>query len=210
MAETIVRNTSEEAKTPLETAETISKLQKSLSWILTHLDSRNIQSINTNLTTVQSADGATTLEGAQLIMQDARGNVRAVLGKDSLGNFMFRIYDEDGNAAVSLDDDGQALFTGKIRGADIEGANIRIAPNPFRDYIALENDGREDTLSLYYGGTRIGGIRMLDAGGMEIFGNKIHIGSAKGAVTLGPGATGTFSADGKTVTVESGVITSIA
>lgn len=209
MAETILQATLESMKNPLENADVLSKLQKNLSWILTHLDSQNVQSINTNLTTVQSEDGATTIDGAQLIMQDGTGNVRAVLGKDSVGNFIFRIYDEDGNAAVSLDDDGQALFTGKIRGADIEGVNVRIAPNQFRDYIALENDGREDTLSLYYGGSRIGGIRMLDAGGMEIFGSKIHIGSSEGTVTIGPGATGTFSADGKTVTVERGIITSI-
>ena len=209
MAETILQATLESVKNPLENADVLSKLQKNLSWILTHLDSQNVQSINTNLTTVQSEDGATTIDGAQLIMQDGTGNVRAVLGKDNVGNFIFRIYDEDGNAAVSLDDDGQALFTGKIRGADIEGVNVRIAPNQFRDYIALENDGREDTLSLYYGGSRIGGIRMLDAGGMEIFGSKIHIGSSEGTVTIGPGATGTFSADGKTVTVERGIITSI-
>lgn len=210
MAETILQSTMESTKNPLETAEALTKLQKNLNWILTHLDSRNVQSINTNLTTVQSEDGATTIDGAQLVMQDGDGSIRAVLGKDRSGNFIFRIYDREGNAAVSLDEDGQALFTGKIRGADIEGANVRIAPNQFRDYIALENDGREDTLSLYYGGTRIGGMRMLDAGGMEIFGSKIHIGSSQGTVTLGPGATGSFTADGKTITVESGVITSIA
>ena len=209
MAETIIQTYAEIPKSPAETAELLSALQKKLSWMLTHLDSRNVQSINTNLTTVQSEDGATTLDGAQLIMQDAKGNVRAEMGKDRSGNFIFRLYDEYGNTAVSLDDDGRAIFTGKIRSAEIEGTNIRIAPNEFRDYIAIENDGTEDSLSLYYGGTRIGGIRMLDAGGMEIFGSKISIGSSKGSVSIAPGATGTFTADGKTVTVESGVITSI-
>ena len=209
MAETILQSTLESVKNPTEVSDALTKLQKNLNWILTHLDSRNVQSINTNLTTVQSEDGSTAIDGAQLIMQDGDGAVRAVLGKDAYGNFVFRIFDKDGNAAVSLDDDGHALFMGKIRGADIEGTNVRIAPNQFRDYIALENDGREDTISLYYGGTRIGGIRMLDAGGMEIFGSKIHIGSAAGSVTIGPGATGTFSADGKTVTVHGGIITAI-
>ncbi|MBE7025418.1 MAG: hypothetical protein E7408_05130 [Ruminococcaceae bacterium] len=189
--------------------EAIVKMQKGLSWLLTHLDSRNVQSINTNLTQVQSEDGATTLNGAQIVMRDAAGKVRAVLGKRTNGDFVFEIYSEDGNPAIRMNEDGNAVFSGNIEGADITGANIRIAPNAYRDYIALENNGTEDTISLYYGGSRIGGIRMLDAGGMEIFGSKISIGSSSGTVSIAPGASGTFTAGGKTVTVEKGVITSI-
>jgi len=172
-------------------------MQKNLSWLLSHLDSQNVKSINTNLTRVESADGATTLDGAQILMRDSTGRLRAALGKTESGNFVFEIYDKKGTAAIHLDAGGNAVFSGNIEGADIsgvniagasitgadisgasitgveiEGSNIRIAPNIFKDYIALENDGKEDTLSLYYGGTRIGGIRMLDAGGMEIFGKK--------------------------------------
>lgn len=190
--------------------DAIVKMQKKLSWILTHLDSRNVQSLNTNLTQIQSGDGATTLDGAQIIMRDAAGTVRAVLGKTTGGDFVFAIYSEDGQPAICMDDDGDAVFSGNVEGANITGSNIRIAPNTFEDYIALENDGIEDTLSLYYGGTRIGGIRMLDAGGMEIFGNKITIGSSSGKVSIAPGASGTFTAGDKTVTVEKGVITKIA
>lgn len=190
--------------------EAIIKMQKSLSWLLAHLDSRNVQSINTNLTRVESEDGATLLDGAQILMRDSRGRLRAALGKTSDGDFVFEIYDENGNAAIHLDENGSAVFSGNIEGADISGTNIRIAPNVFKDYIALENDGVEDTLSLYYGGTRIGGIRMLDAGGMEIFGSKISIGSSSGTVAIAPGASGTFTAGNRTITVEKGVITKIA
>ncbi len=195
---------------PEALAEAVVKMQKSLSWLLAHLDSRNVQSINTNLTKVASEDGATTLNGAQILMRDGRGRLRAALGQSADGSFIFEIYDTSGNAAVHFNEDGNAVFSGNIEGANIEGANIRIAPNAFRDYIALENDGREDTLSLYYGGTRIGGIRMLDAGGMEIFGSKISIGSSTGSVEIAPGASGTFTADGKTVTVKKGIITKIS
>ncbi len=192
------------ADNPEALSEALVKMQKSLSWLLMHLDSKNVQEINTSLTKVASGDGATTIRGAQIVMRDAKERIRAVLGRDEGGAFVFALYDEEGNAAVSLGEEGSAVFSGNI-----EGANIRIAPNVFRDYIALENDGREDTISLYYGGTRIGGIRMLDAGGMEIFGSKISIGAPNGTVSIAPGASGSFTADGKTVTVEKGVITRI-
>ncbi|MBE7063820.1 MAG: hypothetical protein IJN25_06995 [Clostridia bacterium] len=211
MAETILNSHLNGFSEGGEAAENaIVKMQKNLSWLLTHLDSRNVQSLNTNLTQIQSGDGATTLDGAQIIMRDASGAVRAVLGKSASGKFVFAIYSEDGTPAIRMDDDGNAVFSGNVESADITGSNIRIAPNTFNDYIALENDGTEDSISLYYGGTRIGGIRMLDAGGMEIFGSKISIGSSSGTVSIAPGASGTFTADGKTVTVKKGVITSIA
>ncbi len=194
--------------------EAVIKLQKSLSWLLAHLDSQNVRSINTNLTEVKSEDGATTLDGALIQMRDAKGRLRARLGKDKSGDFIFEIYDKKGNTAIHLDEDGNAVFSGNIEGAtitgaEIEGSNIRVAPNDYRDYIALENDGVHDTLGLYYGGVRIGGMRLLDAGGFEIFGSKISIGSASGTVSIQSGASGSFTADGKTVTVEKGVITSI-
>ncbi len=200
-------------------SEAIVKMQKNLSWLLSHLDSRNVTALNTSLTKIESEDGATTLDGAQIRMLDASGRLRAVFGKSREGDFVFEIYDARGGEAIHLDEDGNAVFSGhiegasisgaKISGAEIEGTNVRIAPNVFKDYIALENDGREDTLSLYYSGTRIGGIRMLDAGGMEIFGHRIVIGSQSGSVSIGCGASGTFVADNKTITVEDGIITSI-
>lgn len=210
MAEIIFPQNMEAAEDPAALSDALIRLQKNLSWMLEHLDSTNIKSINTSQTTVKSEDGATVLDGAQIVMRDENDLVRAVLGKEADGTFVFRLYDADGNAAVQMDEDGHAVFSGKIKGADIEGSNIRIAPNIFEDYIALENDGANDRLGLYYGGTCIGGIQMLDGGGMEIFGKKIYIGSATGNVTLGPGATGIFTtADGKTVTVIGGVITGI-
>lgn len=211
MAETLLsQNLSGFSEEGSAVEEAVVKMQKSLFWLLNHLDSRNVQSINTNMTRVQSEDGATTIDGAQLVMLDGKGNRRATLGKKANGEFVFEIYNDKGNLAIHMNEDGDAVFSGNVEGADITGANIRIAPNAFKDYIALENDGVEDTIGLYYGGTRIGGIRMLDAGGMHIFGNKISIGSPDGTVSIAPGASGTFpTPDGRTVTVEKGVITSI-
>ncbi len=195
-------------------SEAVVKMQKSLSWLLAHLDSRNVQSINTNLTEVKSEDGATRIDGALLRMLDAKGRLRALFGKDDAGNFIFEIYDKKGNTAIHLDEDGSAVFSGNIeganiKGANIEGSNIRVAPNEYRDYITLENDGVNDILGLYYGGARVGGMRLLDAGAFEIFGSKISIGSSSGTVSIQSGASGTFTAGDKTVTVEKGVITSI-
>ena len=81
--------------------EAIVKMQKSLSWLLAHLDSRNVQSINTNLTKIASADGATTLNGSQLLMCDASGRLRAALGRS-----------EGGGLAVGRDGSGKALADG--------------------------------------------------------------------------------------------------
>ncbi len=193
----------------LETA--IVKMQKNLAWLLEHLDSKNVRTLNTNLTEIQSEDGATRLDGARMVMEDGDGTVRAVIGKDTGGDFQFCLYDKNGKETIHLNDDGNAVFSGDIRGADIEGVNIRIAPNVFRDYIALENDGVSDSLNVYYSGSCIGGIRMLDAGGLLLFGDKIVLGSPSGTVSINSGASGTFeSVDGKIVTVQKGVITSIS
>lgn len=197
----------------META--IVKLQKNLTWILEHLDSKNVQTLNTNQTEIKSEDGATRINGAELVMRDKNGRLRVSIGKGANGEFHFRLFDESGEETLSLNEDGNAVFKGdihgaNIRGADIEGVNIRIAPNSFRDYIALENNGVEDTIGLYYGGTRVGGLRTLDAGAIELFGHKISIGSSSGKVSIASGASGTFlTADKKTVTVEDGVVTEI-
>ena len=204
---------------PEALAEAVVKMQKSLSWLLAHLDSQNVQSINTNITKVASEDGATTLNGAQILMYDGKGRLRAALGQSKGGSFLFEIYDTEGDAAVHFNEDGHAVFSGNI-----EGANIRIAPNAFRDYIALENDGREDTIGLYYAGTRIGGIRLL----AEVYileepmaaaiGAGLDVDSSTacmiadiggGSVEIASGASGTFEANGKTVTVRKGIITHI-
>ena len=170
-----------------------------------------MRTLNTNLTEIQSEDGATRLDGARMVMEDGDGTVRAVIGKDEDGDFQFCLYDKNGKQTIHLNDDGNAVFSGDIRGADIEGVNIRIAPNTFKDYIALENDGVSDSLNVYYSGALIGGIRMLDAGGLLLFGDKIVLGSPSGTVSINSGASGTFeSVDGKIVTVEKGVITSIS
>lgn len=189
--------------------ESLVKLQKSLNWMLTHLDSQNIQSINTNQTKVQSEDGSTAFDGAQLRMTDGDGTLRAVLGKNTDGVFEFQLYDTGGNLILQLGDTGQAVFSGEIKNSKIEGSSIRIAPAHFQNYILLKNDGDEDTLALYYENECVGGLRILPSGGMEIFGHQIHIGSASGEVTLGPGVSGSFTADGNIVTVKRGVITSI-
>ncbi len=220
MAEIVMEQNTEGFENDTEAmSEAIVKMQKNLSWLLAHLDSRNVKALNTDLTRIESADGSTTLDGSQIQMRDQNGKLRAVLGKSKNGDFIFELYDRAGRESIHLDEDGNAIFTGNIEGSTIsgssisatliEGSNIRIAPNIFRDYIALEHNGVEDTIGLYYGGVRIGGIRMLDAGGMEIFGNKIFIGSPSGTVSIASGASGSFTAGNTHVTVKKGIITDI-
>ena len=93
--------------------EAIIKMQKSLSWLLAHLDSRNVQSINTNITEVKSDDGATVLDGNQIRMLDGKGRLRATFGKGENGDFIFEIYDASGSPSIHLDEEGDAVFSGK-------------------------------------------------------------------------------------------------
>ncbi len=209
MAELIFPQTMDGFTDAESMVEAFAKLQKNLNWMLSHLDSQNIQSINTSQTKVQSEDGATALDGAQLRMTDSDGTLRAILGKNTDGNFEFQLYDASGKSTLQLDETGKGVFSGQIKNSTIEGTKVRIAPAHFQNYILLENDGNEDTLALYCENECVGGIRVSSLGGMEIFGPLIHIGSASGEVCLGPGASGNFTADGKRITVKQGVITSI-
>lgn len=211
MAEVVIEKDLQGFSGNMEALEAaIIKMQKNLSWILEHLDSQNVQSINTNQTAVESEDGATKLDGGQILMRDEEGRLRAVLGKGEDGVFSFRLYDINGREAIYLNEEGNAVFAGDICGANIEGTNMRIAPNQFRDYIALENDGTEDTIGFYYGGTRTAVMRLLDTGGLEIQSHYISLGASDGTVSVASGASGSFrSSDGKTVTVKKGIITQI-
>ena len=114
--------------------DAIITLQEYLSWILKKLDSGNIVRITTNQTLVTSKDGNTILDGTQIIMKDAVGTTRAVLGLEPDGDFKFTLNNEAGEGAVYINDDGNAVFSGEvtasaisgstITGTDIDGSNI--------------------------------------------------------------------------------------
>lgn len=57
-------------------------------------------SINTSLVSVQSEDGALTINGSTQQFKDADGNVRIQIGKDATGDFTFALYGEDGQGQL--------------------------------------------------------------------------------------------------------------
>lgn len=140
-----------------EVIETFGKLLHQLNAIMNNMDSDNVKRLNTNKTVIKSEDGCTELSGSQIKMTDAAGTKRAVLGNNKKnGKFYFTIYDGEGNPAISLDNDGNAVFTGIVSGAQItSGSTINVGTDAvigknliLRDE-KLSDDGAK--ISIYQG-----------------------------------------------------------
>ena len=112
--------------------EIFGALLHQLNYIMNNLDSRNVRRINTNSTSIRSADGSTEIDGSQLIMYDGDGVKRVSMGKNSNGVFEFALYDARGRETLRFDAvTGNAAFSGDITashitGSDITGSNIRV------------------------------------------------------------------------------------
>ena len=105
--------------------EIFGSLLHQLNYIMNNMDSQNVKRINTNSTSIKSADGATEIDGSQLIMYDANGKKRVVLGKNKSGAFEFSLYKPNGaTKALELSSAGDAFFRGKIEASDISGGTI--------------------------------------------------------------------------------------
>lgn len=57
-------------------------------------------SINTNLVSLESEDGAMVINGTLQQFKDAEGNVRIQMGKDTTGDFTFALYGADGKGQL--------------------------------------------------------------------------------------------------------------
>ena len=126
MAEVIIETNNAGFGGDVEKIESaVVKMQKTLSWLLTELDSSNITAINTNITNIKSDDGTTEVNGSQIVMKDADGRLRAKLGHNKEnGNFEFIIYNQSGQAVIYEDSEGDAVFGGQIDVAtDIRAGN---------------------------------------------------------------------------------------
>ena len=85
------------------------------------LDSKNVKYLNTNQTVIRSDDRTTLLDGSQVKMLDIDKNARLVMGYNSeTGKYEFTMYNSSGNATITLDNSGNAIFKGKLQGASIE------------------------------------------------------------------------------------------
>lgn len=100
------------------------KISRELNDMLYHLDSDNIRQILTDRVEVRSEDGTTEIKG-NMIRQTDNYQTRLLLGYDiNTGKFRFAVYDADGNLAIYMDDNGDAVFTGNVTGSTITGSEI--------------------------------------------------------------------------------------
>lgn len=212
----------------------IIRLQEYLSWILKKLDSGNIVRITTNQTLVTSNDGNTVLDGTQLIMKDANGTTRAVLGLDQeSGDFVFTLSNESGNTTLTLDSNGNAVFSGKVSGGSIESdtsidvtTDLTVGKNV---YLTSDDDSAVGTVKKIqmfedaYDNrrVRIEAQRVSTNNGdveLKIVASKIILSTLDGIVNGAgeryaverAGVSGSFTTvDGKTIVVQNGLVKSI-
>lgn len=154
---------------------------------VTNIDADNVTAgtINTNNVAVQSADGSLQLNGSLLCMNDRQGNPRLLMGLDTRASidgepnpyynqFNFFIINKEGVNTIYFDDDGNAVFAGKIDtkqnisvGQRIEMQNSRASNSGIyfksgSDTLAsVSVDGEDKGLylsahgGLYYNGSRL-------------------------------------------------------
>ncbi len=97
-----------------ETADTLIKLYKTLSVMFSNLDSKNVKELLTGKTKISSGDGLCEISGAQILMRDKSGE-RLTIGADDDGNFVFILKNKEGDEALSLSSEGEAVFSGDIK-----------------------------------------------------------------------------------------------
>jgi hypothetical protein len=100
------------------TENTILELIRQMGWMFSKLDSKNVKRLDTNETTVKSADGTTYINGPVLEMRDSTTQMRLEMGYEaSSGDFIFKLYDAAGNLTIDLNSLGEAVFKGNIETA---------------------------------------------------------------------------------------------
>jgi len=98
-----------------DVADTLIRLYKSLNVMFSNIDSKNVTSLETKKTKISSGDGLTEIDGAKIIMNDAKGKKRLIMGADDSGNFTFTLMNALGEDSLSLSSDGNAVFSGDIK-----------------------------------------------------------------------------------------------
>ena len=98
-----------------EPADTLIKLYKTLTVMFSNLDSKNVKELLTGKTKISSGDGLCEIDGAKIIMRDKSGEERLNIGADENGNFVFILKNTDGDEALTLSSDGEAVFSGDIK-----------------------------------------------------------------------------------------------
>lgn len=184
--------------------------------------------LNSTQNPVESDNKKLLLDGDLLYIEDNKGRRRINLGNMD-GAFVFQIFNQLSEKTIEMDDDGNVTITGVFATGTDKKARTVIDKNGIQSYDAAgnryglwcnapsSNDMRYTDFNLYYNNkcifqiyNAISGI-LLRTYGLDILssGNGTTVGKNKWKFEQG--ASGTFqTADGKTVTVSGGLITSIS
>jgi hypothetical protein len=98
------------------TEDTLVMLIERLNWIMQKLDHGNIKRLYTEYCSIRSEEGETQIVGPLLNMYDKQTVpvLRLQQGYDPIsGDFVFNLFDKDGNNTVYLSSEGQFQLTGK-------------------------------------------------------------------------------------------------
>jgi hypothetical protein len=137
--------------------ELVAKNFRQLIYLLGNLDSMNVRRLNTNITSIQSANGQTVINGPLLEMYDQQTPpvLRLLMGYDSklsTPDFTFQMYNKSGALTAQLDSAGAVLFTGSIQTGVTGGGN---------PYLVLTGG----SLSGYDAGGNLSGLCLTPASG---------------------------------------------
>lgn len=190
---------------------------------------RKVQgTVNTDRNEVQSDNKLLKIVGDLLYIEDNKGRRRINLGNMD-GAFVFQIFNQLSEKTIEMDDDGNVTITGVFAtGTDTEARTV-IDKNGIQSYDAAGNryglwcneptnkDQRYADFKLYYGGKEVFQVyNGISETSIRLQGSNILYGGNGATHGVGKwvfeqGASGTFqTADGKTVTVSGGLITSIS
>lgn len=74
---------------------------------------------------VQSKDKTTHIDGSQIKMYDGLKRPRLVMGYNpGSGSYEFSMFNKSGVETLLIDENGNAVFTGRVVGSEIEGGTI--------------------------------------------------------------------------------------
>lgn len=109
------------------TENSLDELIKQMGWMMSKLDSHNVKRLDTNETSIKSANGETYINGPVLEMYDSTPTLRLRQGLDvDTDTFIFELFNTSGVKTVGIDSNGDATFTGDIIASDITGGTIAI------------------------------------------------------------------------------------
>lgn len=111
--------------TQKQIADNLIDLNRTLTYLMSHLDSANVKRLFTEYTDVRSKNGETVIDGPTLVMKAANSTtIRLKMGwVPTSSQFTFELYNSTGVKTVGIDSSGDATFTGTITGGLIRTAS---------------------------------------------------------------------------------------